>query len=165
MSKQEIGPSRGPRDVVKQGYQSLHAFQDRMDYLFDDFLDRLYLPFAASSQDGAAAISPRVDVVETPEDYRLSIEIPGVEQKDIDIELAENTLTVSGEKRSESKREGKDNVVREERSYGKFRRTFSLPFEVDAERVSATFKNGVLQIELPKSEKVQASTHKIEITS
>ena len=165
MSKQELGPSRGPKDILKQGYPSLHALQNRMDYLFDDFLDRLYLPFVSPPQDGAVAISPRVDVVESPEDYKFSIEIPGVEQKDIDIELAENTLTISGEKRSESKQEGKDNVVREERSYGKFRRTFSLPFEVDADRVSATFKNGVLHVALPKSEKVQAATRKIEITT
>lgn len=95
-----------------------------------------------------------IDMVETAEMVTVSAEIPGVDPKDVDISITGNTLTIKGEKKREKEERGKQ-YHRVERSYGNFARTVDIPSLIDAENVTAEYKNGVLKITIPKSEKAR----------
>ncbi|MER9025497.1 Hsp20/alpha crystallin family protein [Mesorhizobium sp. M0815] len=88
--------------------------------------------------------------------------MPGLEQKDVELELRDNTLSITGEKRSEQK-EGDGGRTYSERSYGRFQRTIPLETEIDADKVQATFRNGVLAVELPKNPAAKDKTRRIEV--
>ena len=105
--------------------------------------------------------SPRINVVENEKNYVVTAEIPGVEKDKIDIDIKDNTLTIKGEKNFEKKEE-KDNYLRVERSYGNFQRSFYLDENVDREKINAKYKDGVLEVTLPKKE--EATPTKIEVT-
>lgn len=96
---------------------------------------------------------PKTDIAETENDYLISLELPGMEEKDIEVKLTGDHLLVSGERKQEKKQEGK-HFHRLECSYGAFQRTFELPTAVrkDPESISASFKNGMLEIKVPKVE-------------
>jgi HSP20 family protein len=98
----------------------------------------------------AAEWSPAVDVVELPDEYLIKAELPGVPKDQMKIDLKNGVLTVSGERKEEKEEKGK-RFHRVERSYGSFLRSFTLPSEVDEQRISADHKEGVLSIHLPKS--------------
>jgi len=106
-------------------------------------------PFDAASEAGQWA--PRVDIRETDDALLVQAELPGIEKKDVHLEVKDGILTLSGERRYE-KDVKEENVHRVERAYGKFSRSFSLPSNVDADKVNATMKNGVLEVRLPKRE-------------
>jgi HSP20 family protein len=97
---------------------------------------------------------PNVDITETPDSYEIHAELPGVKQDDVKINLNNNVLTISGEKRQEIKEGGdnRDNPLRIERSYGRFERSFALPTSVNPDAVKASYEDGVLTIMLPKAE-------------
>jgi len=105
--------------------------------------------FDAASEAGQWA--PRVDIRETDDALLVQAELPGIEKKDIHLEVKDGILTLSGERRYE-KDVKEENVHRVERAYGKFFRSFSLPTNVDADKVNAAMKNGVLEVRLPKRE-------------
>ena len=138
----------------------LEAFQREVNRLFDDFFRT---PALAGGTEGMfAAATPRVDVSESERDYEITAELPGMDEKDIELTLANNVLTIRGEKKTE--REEKDkNYYLSERSFGSFRRSIPLPAEVDDDKVEARFKNGVLTVRLPKSAEAQAKTRRIEV--
>jgi HSP20 family protein len=104
---------------------------------------------------GEEFYTPVCEITETEKQYAVSIDIPGMKKEDISLEVKENQLFVTGERKWESKSE-KDNVLRSEKRYGKFSRVFTLPQNVNAEMIEARFENGVLEIFLPKEEKAQA---------
>jgi HSP20 family protein len=104
---------------------------------------------------------PNVDISESPEGYEIHAELPGVKPEDVKISLENDVLTLSGEKRQEVKEE-KHGQLRTERVYGRFERSFSLPSTVQAERVRASFEEGVLKIELPKAETAKSRQITIE---
>ena len=104
--------------------------------------------------------APDVDIAENPDNYEIHAELPGMREEDISITLNNNVLTISGEKKREVKEE-KDNFVRVERSYGKFERSFSLPNNIAADRVAASYADGVLKITLPKAEEAKSRTIKV----
>ena len=106
---------------------------------------------------------PNVDIMDNDDSYEIHAELPGVKQEDVKLTLNNNVLTVSGEKKQEVK-EDRDNVVRVERSYGRFERSFSLPTTVQSDKVRASFSDGVLHITLPKAEQAKARTINIEAT-
>jgi HSP20 family protein len=108
-----------------------------------------------------APLVPAVDVHEDGERYLITVEVPGCSKDDVQLEIQDDVLTIRGEKRSE-RREKKDKVRWLERSYGAFSRSFSLPANADADRVSASFKDGVLSISVPKREEAQARQVVIE---
>src|SRR5579862_2098311 len=114
--------------------------------LFQDSVNRLF-----SDQSSARPWSPAVDIFETDNELVLKADVPGVEQKDIDIQLENGTLTVKGERKFENEEKGKG-FHRLERAYGSFVRYFTVPETVDPEHVKADFHNGVLTITLPKKE-------------
>jgi HSP20 family protein len=105
-------------------------------------------------------ISPAVDLVEYPDHFRVECDLPGLDMKDIDLSIASGVLTIKGEKREE-KVSDKAKVYRKETWEGSFQRTVSLPATVDADKVEATYRDGVLAIRLPKKE--ESKTRKIEL--
>jgi len=125
-----------------------------VDRLFDNFFQGVDL--APVLNEGVSMFQPRLDIVETEKEVRITADLPGLEEKDIELSLNENTLSLKGEKKSEEEEEGK-NFYRRERTYGAFYRDIELPAEVEASKVEATFKNGVLTVVLPKQEKKEES--------
>jgi HSP20 family protein len=147
-------PSTRNREV-----EPFRALKSQFDSLFEDWFGRSV---------GGGALAPRVDVTETDRVVKFTVELPGVEEKDIDVSLVGDRLTIKGEKRSEHEDKDEHNgeiVHRIERSYGSFQRTMMVPYEVDPDQVSAEFKDGVLRISLPKPEHMQSRTQprRIEI--
>jgi HSP20 family protein len=121
-------------------------------------------PFAGLLRDGDLAVEewkPLMDVVETKDGITLKVEMPGMKQEDINISLEDNTLTVKGERKHESE-VSEEGYTRFERSYGTFQRSVALPSTVNAERVKATYKDGVLEIQLPKKEEARPKAIKVE---
>ena len=107
---------------------------------------------------------PQVDVNETAKEIRVTAELPGMEEKDLEVSLVEGALTVKGEK-SEEHEEEKGDVHRSERQYGMFEQTIPLPSEVDVDKVKASFKKGVLKITLPKTKEAQSNRRVIPVQS
>jgi HSP20 family protein len=107
-------------------------------------------------------ITPDVDVTESDTEIRVSAELPGMEEKDIEVEMSGNRLTIRGEKTEEREQKEKDYHV-SERRYGSFRRMLTLPDSVDAAKVAAEMKNGVLSVVLPKTAEAKARSRKVAI--
>jgi HSP20 family protein len=151
----------GKKDVpVKR--EDEHPFsllRREMNSLFDNFFRGFDLePFESRM----GAFSPKVDVTENDKEIKISAELPGMEEKDIDVSLQKDMLTIKGEKKEEKEDKGKD-YYRMERSYGSFSRTIPLPVEVETDKVEAKFKKGVLSITLPKTAKAVSETKKIAV--
>lgn len=135
------------------------SLRREMDSLFDNFFRGFDMePFESR----LGGFSPRIDVTEDGNEIRISAELPGMDEKDIDLSIQNNMLTIKGEKKEEKEDKGKD-YYRMERSYGSFVRTIPLPVEVDTDKVEAKFKKGVLSITLPKTAKAVAETKKISV--
>jgi HSP20 family protein len=133
-----------------------------MNRLFEDFSRGFELePFGRRIR---AAFEPKVNVSESEKEIKVSAELPGMDDKDINISLSENELTIKGEKKEE-KEEKKENYYHMERSYGSFSRTLPLPCKVESDKVEAQFKKGVLTITLPKAAEAIKETKKIEVKS
>ena len=128
--------------------------------LFQDSINRLF------SEDGGKLRpwAPAVDIMETENELVLKADVPGVELKDIDIQLENGTLTLKGERKYEKDEKGKG-FHRMERSYGSFVRYFTVPETVDAEHVHAAYEAGVLTIILPKKEVAKPKTIKVQISN
>ncbi len=107
-------------------------------------------------------VSPRVDVVEDDKTIEVMADIPGIDEKDIRLELRNGTLWIEGERREEKKAEGR-NFFRSERSYGAFERAIALPCEVEKGNIEASFKNGVLRVLLPKTKEAREEVTAIKI--
>ncbi len=105
---------------------------------------------------------PAVDIAETEKGYEITAELPGIDEKNVEVKYADHTLTIKGEKKEE-KKEKKENYYLSERSYGSFQRSFRVPEGVDADKVEAAFKNGVLTVTLPKTPETQNKEKRIEI--
>ncbi|MFH1026033.1 MAG: Hsp20/alpha crystallin family protein, partial [Nitrospirota bacterium] len=103
-----------------------------------------------------------MDIFTEGDNVVVKAELPGMKKEDIDVSLTEDTITISGEKKKEEKIEKKD-YYSFERSYGSFKRSFSLPSEVQTEKASAKFKNGVLEIRIPKTEEAKKKEKKVTV--
>jgi HSP20 family protein len=148
-------------DVALGGNDPFTAFRREMDRLFESFGRDLVWPGGESR---GAAMAPSIDVSETEGELRIEADLPGVEEKDVDVSISDNVLTIKGEKKAEKEEKKKDfHLV--ERSYGSFSRSLTLPFAADPSKAKATFKNGVLSISLPKPPEVKAKAKKIAIGS
>ena len=152
-------------EVRREWEHPFASFQREMNRLFDNFFGGFSLsPWTPLERGAAVAFTPRVDVSETDKEIKVSAELPGMEEKDIDISLTRDTLTIKGEKKEETEEKGKD-YYRMERSYGSFTRSIPLPVEVDTNKVEAVFKKGVLEITLPKTAKAISETKKVTVQS
>ncbi|GJQ48536.1 small heat shock protein C2 [Candidatus Kuenenia stuttgartiensis] len=139
------------------------TLQREVDRLFDDFFrgfDRF--PSLPLKEERFAEFSPKIDVSENDKEIEIIAEVPGMDQNDVEITLRDDVLTIKGEKKQEKEEKDKE-YYHVERSYGSFYRSLQLPCEVDQEKVKASFKKGVLKINLPKSGKAQENVRKIEI--
>ena len=135
------------------------SLQREMNRLFDDFFGRDFFvePFR-----GIGAWKPALDVAETDGSVIVKAELPGLESKDIEVSLSGDVLTIRGEKKEE-KEEKTKSYHRVERHYGSFERAVRLPASVKGDQVQASFKNGVLHIELPKTEEARQKSIKIKV--
>ena len=109
-------------------------------------------------------VSPTVDVGETDSGYEIAVELPGLDDKDVEVSLSDDMLTISGEKKTEREEKEKDFFL-SERRYGVFKRPFRLPAEVEAGKIKAEMDKGVLSITLPKSAAAKSKQQKIEIAA
>lgn len=136
-----------------------------MEEIFEDFFRR---PFGRMMWPGTERIleavepEPSVDIFEEEDSVVVKSDLPGMSKDDIEVNLTDDTITLSGEKKEEEKIERK-NYYCHERSYGSFTRTFALPKEVQSDKAKASFKNGVLEVRIPKSEIAKKKEQKIEI--
>ncbi len=144
------------------GSSALSPFErmhEEMDRLFDDFLPQL-----SDTRERAfrGDLLASVDLSESDDALEVKADLPGLEEKDIDVTLRDGSLLITGERKHESE-EKKKNYYRSERSFGSFSRSITLPCEVDQDRIEAEFKKGVLTVRMPKSREVREKQRKIEI--
>jgi HSP20 family protein len=161
-SKQPTEPASAP-----QLWPPFETLRREVDRLFDDFgSDFWRRPFRALSEfepfSGRFALSPAMDVAETDKAYEITAELPGLDEKNIEVNVVNDGLTIKGEKRDEKDEKTKDRYV-SERRYGSFERYFRLPDTVDAGKIEASFKKGVLTVTLPKKPEAQQPAKKIEV--
>ena len=132
------------------------SLQREIDRLFEDFSHG----FPSFSGNGASKLLPSMDVTETDKEIEITAELPGLEEKDVQINVADNLLTIRGEKRAEKEEKDK-NYRLIERSYGAFERTLELPEGVNADAIKASIAKGVLKVTVPKP--APAQSKKIEV--
>ncbi|MBI5265091.1 MAG: Hsp20/alpha crystallin family protein [Bradyrhizobium sp.] len=150
-------------------WRPFESLRKEVDRLFEDFGGDLWgRPFrslARLEQNVAKQIAaPAVDVTETDKAYEITAELPGMDEKNVEVNLANGGLIIKGKKKEE-KEETKMDYYVSERRYGSFERFFGLPDGVDADKIEATFKNGVLKVTLPKTPEAQQPAKKIEVKS
>ena len=167
MSVKDLIPSFGRgRDNVpvrRSEHVPFRDFQREMNRLFDDFFGDFAPVACGGGRDLATvAFSPRVDVSETDKEVKVSAELPGMEEKDITVEMDNTAITIRGEKKEETEDKGK-NWYRREQTYGAFHRVIPLPASVDGAKAKAKFKKGVLTIILPITEVEKAKRKSIAI--
>ena len=141
-------------------FRELSTLQDRINRAFRES----YSGTARDESLTTSSFAPAVDVYEDEHKVTLKIEVPGIDEKDIDVQVENNVLTVHGERKIE-KEEKEENYRRVERQYGSFTRTFTLPTTVDTEAVSATYDKGVLKIALPKKAEAKPKQIKVNVGS
>ena len=147
-----------------QGEHPFESLQRQMNRVFDDFFSGFDLQPFSGWGEKFGGFNPRINVTENDKEVRVTAELPGMDDKDIDLSLTKDSLTIRGEKRLDhEKTEG--NRYYSERSYGTFSRTVPLGFEVDEDKVDASFVKGILTIVLPKSERAQRQARKITVKS
>jgi HSP20 family protein len=152
---------------LPQQWQPFERFRREMDRLFDDFSSGFWrgsLFDTAPSRRAEATFRtmPAVDVSETDKAYEITAELPGLDEKNIEVKLANGVLSIKGEKQEEKEEKEKD-YYRRERSFGSFERSFQVPDDVEEDKIAASFKNGILSVTLPKSAEAQKQAKKIEV--
>jgi len=153
-------------------WQPFDALRNQVDRLFHDFQTGfLQAPFYRTlpaiesfwRRDLGFNVTPAIDIVEKDKAFEVTAELPGLDAKNIDLQLSENVLTIKGEKQEEKEEKTKDRYV-SERRYGSFRRSLQVPGSVDADKIEASFKSGVLTVTLPKSPEAQKKQKTIPVS-
>ena len=154
--------------------QTWHSFENlrrEIDRLFDDFgVGSWRSPFRGSMFDVVPfwrrevtwPAAPAVDFTDTEKAYELTAELPGIDEKDIEVKVANGILSIKGEKQEEKEEKKKDYYLRE-RNFGSFERSFQVPDSVDTDKIEASFKKGVLTVTLPKKPEAQTAAKKIDV--
>jgi HSP20 family protein len=156
MNLRSLIPVGRERSAARPETYPFVSLQREIDRLFEDFT-RGFPPFRTF---GSAEPMPSVDVIETEKEFVITAELPGLEEKDVQINLADNVLTIRGEKKAEKEQKGQDYRM-VERSYGTFSRSFELPEGIDLNAIQAEMTKGVLKATLPK--RAPAVARKIEV--
>lgn len=162
--KNDVKPARRGNDEE----HPILALHREMDRLFEDFFGNLgsglAWPRGNALRNQADAWALNVDVAENDKEVRVVADVPGMEEKDIEVDLSDNLLTIKGEKQEErDQKEADYHVV--ERSYGSFQRAIALPGGLEQDKAKAIFKNGVLTVTVPKSPEARVSRKQIPITA
>ena len=139
----------------------LTRWDSEMDRMMDDFLGRRMRPWwpARWLRGDGEITAPVVDVYEEKDEVVVKAELPGLDKKDIEVNISDSELTLKGQKKKEEEIE-KENYYRRERSYGAFLRSVELPTDVHADKVKASFKNGVLEVRVPKTQEAKTKRSK-----
>jgi HSP20 family protein len=156
-----------PFESFLREMETLHKDMDR---LFDDFwkgsgrYSMLTTPWQSMTRSPweHSEVMPQVDETEDEKAFHVRVELPGMDQDDVDITLSNGMLTIRGEKKREDEEKGKD-FYRKERSFGAFRRTLPIPAEVDEKAIDASFRKGVLYVKLPKTKAAQKKVMHIDV--
>ncbi len=162
--QEKLGSSSTP-----QTWHPFESLRQEIDRLFDDFGRGSWQPFGRSLfaaepfwQRTSKWTAPAVDMVEGEKAFELTAELPGMDEKNIEVKVADGRLTIKGEKQEEKEEKKKDYYL-QERRFGSFERSFELPEGVDADKIEASFKKGILTVTLPKKPEAQKPTKKIEV--
>lgn len=168
----EVKQTSAPAPTRSSGVDVFQSFRNEVDRLFDQFwrtgfglpsLRRMMEPEPFSRGETPFGFAtPTVDLSEDDKAYRITADLPGMSEKEVDVTLSGNMLTITGERREE-KEEKDRNYHFSERRFGSFRRAFSLPEGIDRDKIDATFKNGVLSLTLPKTPEAVQQQKKIEV--
>ncbi len=146
------------RQITPYRRDSLFDFMSEVERAFDDLWSQ---PQSAISRTPNQMFHPAVDLHETADSFLISLDLPGMDQKDIKVDVQKGRLTISGERRNEHM-ENEGMFKRVERSYGSFERSFQLPQNVDDDKVQARFENGVLEVLVPKIEAAKPRSIEVE---
>lgn len=147
------------------------SLRREIDRLFDDFDGGVWrTPFRSSvfdvmpfwSRESKWPAAPAVDFTDTEKAYEITADLPGIDEKNVEVKVANGVLTIKGEKQEEKEEKKKDYYLRE-RNYGAFERAFQVPDGVDTDKIEASFKKGVLTVTLPKKAEAQAAAKKIDV--
>jgi HSP20 family protein len=154
------------KDLIKvESARPVSTFEE-VERRFEDFFSRPFSmiapPWLSVLKMAEGEIAPSIDIYEENGDVVVKAELPGMKKEDIEVNLTDQAITVSGEKKKEEKVE-KKGYYRLERSYGSFARTFSLPAEVRPDDAKAQFRNGILEIRVPKTEEAKKKVKKVSI--
>ena len=139
-------------------FREVESLQKEMNRLFD----RLVPTDVGNGEKMGLSFIPAAEITETPEAVQIKLEIPGMEAKDLNLEVTANSLTINGERKSEIKTE-EEGFTRTEFRYGKFHRVIPLPVRVDNNNVTAEYKDGILNLTLPKAEEEKNKVVKVSI--
>ncbi|MBP1872324.1 HSP20 family protein [Ensifer adhaerens] len=151
-----------------ESWMPFDSLRAEIDRLFDDFTPSFWRrsfepnPLRRASLLPSWAIAPAVDLVEKEASYEITAELPGIEEKDIEVKVSNGNLSIRGEKQEDREEKDKEYVL-SERRYGSFQRTFKLPEGIKADDITATFSKGVLTVTLPKSKEALQNDRKIQV--
>ena len=146
-------------------FMDLTRWERDMDRIMEDFFDRRMRPWWPerwARREVMELEAPAVDLFEDKNEIVVKAELPGMEKENVEVKLTDHMLTIKGEKKKAEEIK-EENYYRSERSYGSFIRTLELPADVHADKVKATFKNGVLEVRLPKTEEAKAKEMKVKV--
>jgi len=164
MSVRDLIPRAFRKNHVPVKYEHDDPFsllRREMESIFDSFHREFQINTFFDREDHL--FTPRIDVKENDKEIKVSAELPGMDEKDVEVLLERDSLTIKGEKKDEKEDRG-DDYHRLERSYGTFSRTLHLPEEVEPEKITADFKKGVLTVHIPKTDKSKTESKKINVT-
>ena len=158
-------PTEKSSPGMPQEWRPLERLRHEIDRFFEGFGGGFFRGslFDAAPFGGGQSLfpaMPAVDVTETDKAYEIAAELPGMDEKSVEVKIADGVLSITGEKRDERREENKDYYV-QAHSFGSFQRAFPVPDDVDTDKIEATFKNGVLSVTLPKSTGSQKATKKL----
>lgn len=172
---QDKSPTAGEEKSARQkplsgAMRPLENLRRQVDRLFEDFDRGWHLPFSRSGfevepfwrRELSFAGMPAVDIVEKEDAFEITAELPGMDEKNVQVKLSNGTLTITGEKKDEREEKKKDYYL-SERHYGSFQRSFGLPEGVDPDRIEAKFAKGVLTLHLPKKPEARQADKTIDI--
>jgi HSP20 family protein len=146
-------------------FMDLTRWERDMDRMMEDFFGRRMRPWWPERWFGREELelkAPAVDVYEEKDDIVVKAELPGMAKEDVEVNLTDSMLTIKGQKKKEEEIK-EENYYRSERSYGSFLRTLELPREVQPDKVKASFKNGILEVRMPKTEEAKTKEIKVKV--
>jgi HSP20 family protein len=163
-------PVRNDKTTQTVPWQPFEMLRREIDRVFDDVGGGFWrTPFRQSvfdiapwARESTWPMAPAVDVTDTEKAYEITAELPGIDEKNLEVKVANDVLTIKGEKREEKEEKKKDYYLRE-RNFGSFERAFQIPDGVDTDKIEANFAKGVLTVKLPKKPEAQKSTKKIDV--